>query len=165
PLFITFGSMINAAPAEKTRLILNILERHRIPAILNTASGGLVEPTDYDRQLIHFVPRIPYDWILPKVHGVVHHGGSGTTHLALKYGCASLIIPHIIDQFVWNSLVHELGAGPKGIKINRLTGSRLEPLLLDLYQNPAFKARAEEIGAQMKQEKLAGILYEELVRV
>ena len=97
-LFITFGSMTNSAPEEKTTMILDILESNKIPAIINTASRGLVKSEKYDSNLIHFVSRIPYDWILPKIYGVIHHGGSGTTHLGLKYGCATMVIPHIIDQ-------------------------------------------------------------------
>jgi hypothetical protein len=44
-------------------------------------------------------------------------GGSGTTHLALKDGCASLAIPHIIDEIVWNQIIADFGAGPKGGKL------------------------------------------------
>lgn len=28
-----------------------------------------------------------------------------------------MIIPHLIDQFVWNRIVTEKGAGPKGVII------------------------------------------------
>jgi sterol 3beta-glucosyltransferase len=159
-LFITFGSMINAAPKEKTRIILNVLERHQIPAIINTAAGGLERPSQYHSDFIHFVNRIPYDWIFHQVYGVVHHGGSGTTHLAIKYGCASLIIPHIIDQFVWNRIIAEKGAGPKGVKIGKLKESNLEPLLLDLLNNTGYKTKAEEMGHQMKNENLEEELYQ-----
>ena len=159
-LLITFGSMINAAPKEKTAIFLEILQRHKIPAIINTASGGLLEPEQYDSQLIHFVSRVAYDWIFPKVYAVIHHGGSGTTHLALKYGCAMMIIPHIIDQFVWNKIVHEKGAGPKGIKINKIKVSNLEPLVLDLINNPDYKENAKRIGQQMFQEDFEEELYQ-----
>jgi len=48
---------------------------------------------------IHLVIQFPYDWIFPKVYGVVHLGGSGTTHLALKYGCATMknLKPRILE--------------------------------------------------------------------
>jgi len=112
-ILITFGSMTNPEPEEKTKIVLDILKRNRIPAIINIGSGGLVEPNSYDKNLIHFVSRIPYDWIFPKLYGVIHHGGSGTTHMALKYGCATMIIPHIIDQFIWNKIIYQKGFGLK----------------------------------------------------
>ena len=54
-LFITFGSMTNLEPEEKTRIIIEILERNKIPALINTASGGLVKPDKFDCELLHFV--------------------------------------------------------------------------------------------------------------
>ncbi|PIB34521.1 UDP-glucose--sterol glucosyltransferase [Reichenbachiella sp. 5M10] len=163
-LFVTFGSMTNPQPVEKTQIILDILERNRIPAIINTAAGGLAEPTRYNTDFIHFVHDIPYDWIFGQVYAIVHHGGSGTTHMALKHGCASMIVPHIIDQFLWNKIVHQLGAGPLGIKINNLSIQNLEPKLIELLSNPNYKKKAEQIAYQMNHEDLTERLYKEIIR-
>lgn len=151
-MLVTFGSMINSNPPEKTKIILDILVRNKIPAIINTASGGLVKPNGFESEYIHFVNRIPYDWILPKMYGVVHHGGSGTTHMTLKYGCASLIIPHIIDQYVWNTILSKKGAGPKGMDVSKIKTQNLETNILDLLENPSYKKRAEELAASMGKE-------------
>ncbi|UTW62406.1 glycosyltransferase family 1 protein [bacterium SCSIO 12741] len=151
-VMVTFGSMINTNPKEKTRIVLDILKRNNIPAIINTASGGLIEPDSYDRNQFHFVNQIPYDWICPKLYGMIHHGGSGTTHTAIKYGCASLIIPHIIDQYVWNRIVSEKGLGPLGIDVSKITVKNLEPRMIDLYTNSAYKKEAERMGAEMQKE-------------
>ncbi len=163
-MFITFGSMTNPEPEKKTEIIVEILERNNIPAIINTASGGIVKPAKYNSGLIHFVSQIPYDWIFPKVYGVIHHGGSGTTHLALKYGCAIMIIPHIIDQFVWNKIIYNIGAGPKGIKISKLTSANLEPGILELINNSSFKEKAEHIAFQMRKEDHKEEIYKSIVK-
>ena len=162
-LFITFGSMTNPEPEEKTKIILEILERNKIPAIINTASGGLVKPDKFDTELIHFVSHIPYYWIFPKIYGVIHHGGSGTTHLALKYGCATMIIPHILDQFVWNKIIDETGAGPKGIRINKITVKILEPKILELMNNTSFKKKAEQLAGQMRKENVREEIYKSIM--
>ena len=162
-LFITFGSMINTDPKGKTDIILRIIKKHRIPTIINTAAGGLVRPPEDHCELIHWVKRIPYDWILPKIYGAVHHGGSGTTHTALKNGCAILIIPHIIDQYVWNKMIHEKGAGPLGIDVSKINIQNLESLVLDLLSNPDYKKRAEELGHQISSEKLEESMYKQLI--
>lgn len=151
-LLITFGSMSNPEPEKKTEIILNILREHRIPAIINTAGGGLAVPGDYDRELVYFVKGIPYDWIFPKTYGVIHHGGSGTTHMALKNGCASMIIPHIIDQHLWNTVGYKKGVGPKGPAITALKEATLAPKLTDLWQNPAYRKAAGEIASKMSKE-------------
>lgn len=163
-LFITFGSMTNPEPEKKTKILTDILERHQIPAVINTAAGGLIKPDEFDSKHIHFVPEIPYDWILPKSYGVIHHGGSGTTHMALKYGCASLIIPHIIDQFVWNKIVYKKGTGPKGIRINKITTQNLEPKILELINNDSFNGNAEQIARQMEKEDFQEELHDFIVK-
>lgn len=162
-LLITFGSMTNPEPEEKTKIIIDILERNKIPAIINTASGGLVKSDKFDSELIHFVSQIPYDWIFPKIYGVIHHGGSGTTHLALKYGCATMIIPHIIDQFVWNKIIYDMGAGPKGVKVGKITTKNLEPKILELVNNSSFKKKAEKVASQMENEYFREELYNSIV--
>lgn len=153
-LFITFGSMVNSHPEENSKLIYQVLDDLKIPTIINTASGGLMTLEDYqNREHLHFVDQIPYEWILPRVQAMVHHGGSGTTHLALKYACPTLILPHIIDQFGWNSLISELGAGPKGISINKLSRKKLEPLIVDLIQNSEYSLKTKELSKQMINEE------------
>jgi sterol 3beta-glucosyltransferase len=164
-LFITFGSMINPEPEEKTKIIIEILERNQIPAIMNTASGGLVKPDGFDSEWIHFVSQIPYDWIFPRIYGVIHHGGSGTTHLALKYSCATMIIPHIIDQFVWNDIVYEKGVGPKGVSIGKITTKNLEPKILELMNNSSFKRKAEQIASQMRKEDFREEIHKAIIEV
>ena len=162
-LFITFGSMVNPEPELKTKIILEILERKKIPSIINTASGGLIKPDKFNSELVYFVSQIPYDWIFPKMYAVIHHGGAGTTHLAIKYGCATMIIPHIIDQFVWDKMISDLGVGPKGIKINRIKNKNLEPKILELLNNINFKEKSEKIGGQMQKEDFKEELYKTII--
>lgn len=162
-LFVTFGSMTNPEPEEKTKIIVDILERNKIPAIINTASGGLGKLKDFDSDLIHFVSQIPYEWIFPHIYGVIHHGGSGTTHLAIKHGCATLIIPHIIDQFVWNKIVAAMGIGPKGIRVGKISRKNLEPKIIELVKSVSFKKKAEQIANQMENEKFRDELYNVIV--
>lgn len=159
-LFVTFGSMVNDAPQQKTKIILDILHKNKIPAIINIASGGLVQPEQYDTDLFYFVNRIPYEWVFPKIHAVIHHGGSGTTHMAIKYGCSSLIIPHIIDQFLWNDLVRNLNLGPKGIAMKNLTHQKIGSLIVDLYNNDSYKKNTLQLAKKMNKEDFKETLYE-----
>ena len=162
-LFVTFGSMPNVEPKYRTKVILEILERNKIPAIINTATGGLIKPEKFNSELIHFVSQVPYDWFFPKMYAVIHHGGSGTTHLAIKYGCATMAIPHFIDQFVWDILISKLGVGPKGIKVSQMTNKNLEPKILELLNNRSFKEKSERIGNQMKNEGLRDELLKTII--
>lgn len=159
-LFFTFGSMTNPEPEEKTKLILEILSRNHIPAIINTASGGLSKPNSYNHELFHFEETIPYNWLFPKIYGVIHHGGSGTTHASIKYGCASMIVPHIIDQFHWNNFLFNLGTGPKGISVDKLTHKNLEPKIIDIFENKEYKQNAEQLALNFAKENLENNLVD-----
>ena len=159
-LLVTFGSMSNPEPEKKTAILVKVLETCGIPAIINSAGGGLREPETYDRELIHFVKGIPYDWIFPKTYAVIHHGGSGTTHMALKHGCASMIIPHIIDQYLWNTIGYKKGVGPKGPTITALKKNSLGPKILDLWKNPEYKTAAEGLARCMSTEDFREELVE-----
>jgi UDP:flavonoid glycosyltransferase YjiC (YdhE family) len=68
----------------------------------------------------------------------------------LKYGCPTLILPHVIDQFAWNALVYDLGAGPKGIAISKLSRNSLDTLLSDLWQNSIYKQKALRLSQKMQ---------------
>ncbi len=158
-VFITFGSMMNSNPIEKTRIIIEVLAKRKIPAIINTSWGGLEKPQDFPSH-IHFVDNIPYDWIFPRMYAIVHHGGSGTTHTALKYSCPSLVIPHILDQFFWSKLISKQNLGPKGISIKRINNSNFENRLVDLMDNVDFKRNTRIISQKMKLESNENILYD-----
>ena len=151
-VFVTFGSMPNTEPEFRTKVLLEILERNKIPAIINTAAGGLVKPERYNSELFYFVSQVPYDWFFPKMYAVIQHGGSGTTHLAIRYGCATMAIPHFIDQFVWDTVIPELGVGPRGLNVSKMSVRKLEPKILELLTNRSYKETSERIGKQMEGE-------------
>jgi UDP:flavonoid glycosyltransferase YjiC (YdhE family) len=162
-LFVTFGSMTNPEPEAKTRIILEVLKKNKIPAIINVAAGGLVVPEKYDSSLFHFVAQIPYEWVLPKMYAILHHGGSGTTHLAVKYGCASMIIPHIMDQHIWNDLNVKLGVGPKGVPVNKLSVPKLTPLIQQLWSNSKYSEVAVMKKDKINTDDSGLVLYQNLI--
>lgn len=150
-IMVTFGSMTNPKPKEISQKIIHLLEKHEIPAIINLSWGGL-EKIEGTSDRIYFVHQIPYDWILPKLHGMIHHGGSGTTHQAAKAGNVQLIIPHIMDQYFWNRLILNHGLGPNGISIHNFDTLLFEKSLLDFWTNSVYKTNAIEIAEKMSQE-------------
>lgn len=150
-LFITFGSLVTTEPEKKTDLILKALNELHIPAIINGSWGGLTQP-EKENKNVFFVNDIPYDWIFPKMYAVIHHGGAGTTHAALKYGCATMLLPHCFDQFFWNKIVSGLEVGPPGIPVNNMNEEILSQKVRDLWEKKEYKAKAELIADSMAKE-------------
>lgn len=159
-LFLTFGSMFNSNPTETSELLYEVISKLKIPCIVNRASGGLMTLEKFETNPnFLFVNNIPYEWIFQRVYAVIHHGGSGTTHMALKYGKPTLIIPHIIDQFGWNNLIHKHGFGPLGISINKIDAKSLTRLIMDLYKNEEYKKNTEKVALEMAKNNLESKLY------
>ncbi len=150
-ILLTFGSMNNTRPKEISEIFVRLLSELKIPAIINTSWGGL-EEVENAPDSIFFVNHIPYDYLMPKLYGVIHHGGSGTTHLTSYYSCVQLIIPHIIDQYFWNRLVSDRALGPKGISVHHLNEKKLKPLLIDFWNNETYAANASDLASKMQNE-------------
>jgi sterol 3beta-glucosyltransferase len=164
-LMLTFGSMINTRPEYTTRVFLEIFSRLQIPAIVIFGFGGLVVPEDFkDNPFFYFTQQLPYHKVLPKIYAVIHHGGAGTTQSGLRYGCATLIIPHLIDQFMWNQMMFDLGVGPKGIAIKDISVEKLLPLVQGLWEHPTYKEKAKVLSIKMKNEDLKEDLYQFLTQ-
>ena len=159
-LFITLGSIPSKDPEGLSRMLVDILQEENIPAIINESGGSLVRVFPCNQEQILFVDSVPYEWIFPRMYATLHHGGSGTTHSSLRGGCATMAIPHSADQPHIDRMIRDVGAGPRGIHIRKLTRSRLKARIIDLYTNPRYKEVAARIGRQMAGEDYADELYD-----
>jgi UDP:flavonoid glycosyltransferase YjiC (YdhE family) len=94
---------------------------------------------------------IPHDWLLPRASGLVHHGGFGTTASGFRAGIPMLVIPHIIDQFIWGGRVAQLGVGPQPISRQKLKTENMAAALREM-QHPAMRQKAVDLGAAIRAE-------------
>ena len=136
PLYIGFGSMINAQPHQVALDILAVCEELKLSVIINESWGGIQCPDRLPSWALK-IKDIPFDYLFPKVKMVIHHGGSGTTHSALRFKKPQAIIPHIADQFFWNKQIEKRGVGCAGFKIKKWNQERLKNLIIKL-QNFQF---------------------------
>ena len=60
-------------------------------------------------------------------------------------------------------IIYSKGAGPKGIKIGKITSKNLEPKILELVDNSSFKKKAEQIGSEMRKEDFKGDIYKFII--
>jgi UDP:flavonoid glycosyltransferase YjiC (YdhE family) len=85
--------------------------------------------------------------------GVVHHGGSGTTGIALRSGVPSLVIPFAFDQPYWGERTAALQAGPPPLPYRALDASRLAAALRLLVDDPQLRRGATAIGRKLAAEQ------------
>lgn len=169
PVYLGFGSMPSKDPGRLTGTVLAALGRTGQRAILATGWGGLARdnlPEELSGR-VFLLEKAPHSWLFPRCAAIVHHGGAGTTHEAVRWGKPSLVCPVFGDQPFWGSRVHAAGAGPAPIRQKALDPDTLAQALTAL-DSPAYRAGAEraaeimasEPGARGTAERLINLLSE-----
>jgi len=97
----------------------------------------------------------PFTELFPRAAAIVHHGGIGTTGLAMRAGRPMLVIPHAWDQFDNAERVARLGIS-RTIPCRRYTADRVAAELRHLLDDPAYLSRAGEIAEKLRQEDGVG---------
>jgi UDP:flavonoid glycosyltransferase YjiC (YdhE family) len=93
----------------------------------------------------------PFSELFPRSGAVVHHGGVGTTGLAMRSGCPMLIMPCAWDQEDNADRVVRLGVA-RTIARRHFTPARAVAELHRLLDDSAYTRRASEIGQRVRQE-------------
>jgi sterol 3beta-glucosyltransferase len=133
PVYVGFGSMVNAQPKQIALDVLAVCEKYQVPVLLNESWGGLECP-DVLPQWAFKIKDVPFHFLFPLLRCVIHHGGSGTTHTAFIHKKPQAIIPHIADQFFWNTQIEKKGVGIAGFKIKKWSRERFEDLVSNLLK-------------------------------
>lgn len=154
PVCVSFGSMLPGDSAQVTRAVIGALEDAGQRGVLVTAWGGL--ETASAPPNVHVTAFAPFDWLLPQVSAVVHHGGAGTLAEGLRAGKPTIVCPFAGDQPFWGDVVYRLAAGPKPIPIRKLNRSNLAQAIRRAVEDSAMRPRAEQIGSEMRLEQGVG---------
>lgn len=148
PVYLGFGSMSVVQP---TRIREVATAAARAAGIRLILSGtDLAGPDGGD---VLGISDVPHDWLFPRLAGVIHHGGAGTTHAALLAGVPQLAVPHIADQPYFGRRIHEEGLGPAPVGLDKLTVERLAERMSVLVNSPELARRARGAGEQARAER------------
>lgn len=97
----------------------------------------------------------PFSEVFPRAAVIVHHGGIGTTGLAMRAGRPALVVYCSHDQPDNAARVARLGLG-RALAQKSYRASRVEREIGHLLDDPIYGARAEAIGERVRQEDGAG---------
>jgi UDP:flavonoid glycosyltransferase YjiC (YdhE family) len=95
---------------------------------------------------------VPYGWLIPQMAALVHHGGAGTTALALRAGIPMTIVPFTFDQFYWGKRIQDLGVGPPAIPFRQLRADRLAEAISKSVLDQRMKRGAGDLGIKIQAE-------------
>lgn len=151
PVYVGFGSVVVPDPDGLTRMILSAVRRVGCRAIVGQGWTGLGRAVTNLPRNVLFVGDAPHRVLFPRMAGIVHHGGSGTTHNAARAGVPQAAIPQILDQYYWGKRMHELGVGPRPVPLTRLTESRLVAMLRGVL-DPTCARQARTVGGLVRED-------------
>lgn len=130
PVFIGFGSMSDPNPKKTAAAIAEGARLAGKRVVVSRGWAGFELPDD-DHLCV--VGDEPHHLLFPRCAAVVHHGGIGTTHAAVRAGVPQVVMPHLLDQFYTAHRVSLAGVG-FGVPRYRLSGHRFAELLTRLSQ-------------------------------
>jgi rhamnosyltransferase subunit B len=97
----------------------------------------------------------PFSELFPRAATIVHHGGIGTTGLAMRSGRPMLVMPCAWDQPDNAERVARLGIA-RTIARHRYTPARVATELRPLLENPSYARRAAAVGEEVRREDGVG---------
>ncbi len=149
PIFIAFGKAESKSLAELQIRVVEAVKETGIKAVVQAFQ--ISDPQNTEK--LHFVEKIPYSYIFPRVKAVVHHGGCTTNGIGIWAGCPTLIIPLALDQWYYGRTMYELGVGPEPLYIRKklCTKDQIKDSLKDLVSGK-YEDRAKELSRQIRQE-------------
>lgn len=151
PIVVSLGAMALSGEdsLQAAKITLQAVQNAGVRAIIQ----GWDEPMKHLQlpDSVFHAGAIPHDWLLERASGIVHHGGFGSTAAGFKAGIPALVIPHIIDQFIWGNKVAELEVGPKPIARDKLTVEGMTEALRQM-QSVEMKTKAAQLGEAIRSE-------------
>lgn len=147
PIYVGFGSMTGIDMPKMLEALLAALGGRR--AVFWPGWNGLGGAQLPENVLS--IDATPHDWLFPQMAAIVHHGGSGTTHSAVRSGKPSIVMPFTGDQPFWAERLFRLGVAPPALSTTRPDAKALAAAF-DFVEKEPVIARAAELGRRLAQE-------------
>ncbi len=152
PVLLSLGSWEFLVPDRIRALLVDSARHSKMRAIIQTKTSAQ-ESRDGD---LYFLPWAPHRHLVPSCSAVVHHGGAGTTHMALRAGKPALALPFILEQRMWAKRLAQVGAGTS-LSFWKATPEKVGRMIREVATSEAFQQRASSIADAMAHEDGTGV--------
>ncbi|HEX6244216.1 MAG TPA: glycosyltransferase [Polyangiales bacterium] len=148
PVLMTLGSMEHMAPARALALMQQSARLAGVRAIIQTKTGH-DEGQDGD---LYYLPWVPHEALAPHCALLVHHGGAGTSHAALRAGRPALLLPFIFEQGLWAKQLVRVGAAGPPLSFWRARPKTVARAIEAALASAALRQAAERAAERMASE-------------
>jgi UDP:flavonoid glycosyltransferase YjiC (YdhE family) len=159
PIFFGFGSIPVESPAETIAMIAAACARLGERALIGAAGSDFADAPRFDHVLV--AGTMNYATVFPACRAVVHHGGSGTTPIAMRAGVPQVILYWDLVHAIYGAAVRRLGVGTA----RRFSTATEETLVADLRRilAPACADRARALATQLTEPAKAAAAAADLL--
>lgn len=150
PVYVGFASTVTSDPQRLARLVRDAVRLARVRAVVVGGWSGMAAE-DLGNE-IAFIDNVPFDWLFPQMAAIVHHGGLGTTGVALAAGRPQVVCPSLPDQRFNARRLHELGVALPPVPLRELTAEQLALAIRRAVNDRRMAAQAELLGRETRGE-------------
>lgn len=149
PVYVSFGSLTEAEPAERTGAVVAAVRQAGCRAVFSADWPALGHEVELPPEAIA-TGSVSHAALLSRCAAIVHHGGAGTTAAAALAGIPQVVVPHMLDQHYWAHRVVQAGLGPRTFKAGQLTTDRLTLALQDACSG-AYLPSTREVASKLRE--------------
>jgi sterol 3beta-glucosyltransferase len=149
-VYLGFGSMPTPEAERLAAAMVMAISQAGARAVVTSLSPELRRLLPASRFLV--IRSAPHDWLFPRVHAIVHHGGAGTAAAAVLAGRPQIIWPFGVDQHFWARRLTRLGVAPQALPVRALDGRTLGAAVNRVLADREMARRAAELGVCVRAE-------------
>ncbi|HVO29945.1 MAG TPA: glycosyltransferase [bacterium] len=149
PVYVGFGSMPDPEPARTTRILVDAIRGAGVRALLSRGWAGFAQGEKLPPEILPIGP-VSHRTLFPRCAAIVHHGGAGTTHAALRAGVPQAIVPHAFDQFQFAHWAERAGVAVPMLPRTRLSWRGLSERIAHAVSDGSIVERAREAGLRVR---------------
>jgi UDP:flavonoid glycosyltransferase YjiC (YdhE family) len=144
---VTLGTALPLDPGSFYDLLLRALGSLPVRALV--LGSDLRSPPPHLADRVAVAPFVPLSQVLPDAAVLVHHGGTGTAHTAIAFGCPSVVVPRCFDQHHQAARLSTVGAG-RSLPWRRLTSARAAMAIQDVLGDRSFTEAARSLAEDVR---------------
>jgi UDP:flavonoid glycosyltransferase YjiC (YdhE family) len=150
PVAMGFSSQVDRKTRHVIQMAVDALAQTGQPGIL-IAGWSRLQGIELAEHMFP-IRSVPYDWLFPRIAAMIHHGGSGSTAMALRAGLPNMAVPFGYEQELWGRQIAARGAGVDPILPGELTLEKLTDSIRRLVEDEKIRTKAAHLGEMLRAE-------------